>query len=578
MAYYGNRLWVAQGVGQDHGLKIQYSETTDMSASPASWKWRKVAGNIFQGYANYLFPYGKWLLGANGNTLGTVELPPGTGSTDIKVGDDSLNITSIHSHNGVLFCGKPDGVYQITITEETRYGLSGYSTRIINWDGRINSNNGKYVASWNDAIYFSMANGDIVRWNGAVAESVSPMFMTDPPGLLFPNRARNGNITALLATPNFLYCAINGTPSSELEDDRLSSIYRFNGAGWSQLYRVTTEDIGRQSSALAYFNNRIWWGLGKSGDYRDVYFKLPSFGEDRALPESGMDFTPGGAIASPWFDARMPLVEKHFGRILIEGENLETNNSIRIYYQTDGANLTDIGVIGDPTSPNNWTPLTIDGNIYQMESGLYADVQIENPTWTQPTRVISVTDQTTIRVDAEIKANDSIQFSTGGTANVVSSTDAGNGQYDLVLAQPPSGTITTNSTIQVTPGRVSKRFRYMLVLRRPDAEDTRTPIVRAVSIYYRISPRRFLRYIFDIPVNERARIPGYGRPELTNEEMLDALWEAARQSGPCRLQLPNKTDWINVVVDESTAREVDVNWRRGELKMAVFRLVLNETI
>lgn len=236
-------------------------------------------------------------------------------SSPAYIGDTSNDLTNIFLINDELLIGKEDNLFHYA----SDGGLHPYMD-----DLKVarSSNNFKYVAYWQSAVYFSKGTGLGEITNAATFDQMGPLVNTD-------DISKVGTPVGMTADPDFLYVAMDeGTNTHiykgrEVKNDEGGLNWQW--CPWVFLGTETCATIAVcQHSAT---DRRLWFGYGAS----TAYVKIT----DNPTADSNARFTTSGFLRMSYLYGSDPNWDKLFQSVVLETSGCDTGESVQIKYRKD---------------------------------------------------------------------------------------------------------------------------------------------------------------------------------------------------------------------------------------------------
>jgi hypothetical protein len=355
----------------------------------------------------------------------------GDGSTwtgPIEVCPQGFLINGIAGQQDYMFAACDDGLYYVG------YGDAVYS--VAQW-GQLNlgENFGEGMLNWQGALYIPIAQG-IVRYDASTMLPIGPDLGEGLP--IF----RSGTITALAQQNNFLFCVVRANAGQ-------SSVWAYNGQGWHFVTLAPSADLLYFTSI--YYrrdNQRLYLGTNTG-----AIFFVTTIDSPNAANLDALTFTiPYGFWESDWFFGGLRDVDKDFESVMVLGENLDSEHTVKVYWQDDAS----AGVweyLGEITSSGQelrWTSYTTRPSTkgLRLGLGLYAKktLYVEGSPIIRAVRVKfhnMVTDQWRWSIPIQVSNNQTMldgELNDYTAAQMITHLDALTKQVPPVIFQDLTGT------------------------------------------------------------------------------------------------------------------------------------------
>jgi len=238
--------------------------------------------------------------------------------TAVDVGDASTVITSLKPFAQKLYVGKEDGLF---------YHDGVDVVQMIDARSRLWNGNFRQLAEWEGFLYFNILR-QVYKYSETAIVDVTPK--------MYGSRTKEshgyGIPKAFFASPTHLFVGFDGAENS------YPVILAYNGLGWHPIQR------GEADEEL--------YGAGYSPEYDFLLFSAGDGTHVRSLPSMtdlpAPPYAATGAIITPRFDGRMPIVPKAVKAVTLHVQDVDADQKITVQYRKDGAeNWT---TAGDVTS------------------------------------------------------------------------------------------------------------------------------------------------------------------------------------------------------------------------------------
>ncbi len=243
-----------------------------------------------------------------------------------QAGDTTAFITGLAVFQNQLHVFKQDGIYIVEVTGST-YRIAVLLDQFQSFD----VDNGKGNTNWNGFLYYNTTGGGISRFDGATVEALGP-----DRGAIFEEATFQGALDrqefrSLIGTSNWLFAA------GDSEDDN-SQVLAYGGTGWHSFIDAgvvaldTVSHLPALTAANVLATPTLWYNKAE-----EVFYSVVPEGTDNPDDFAAFTYdTNGGFFVTPWFDAKLPDLDKAFYSITVISEKVVASaQEIEVAYQID---------------------------------------------------------------------------------------------------------------------------------------------------------------------------------------------------------------------------------------------------
>ena len=235
-------------------------------------------------------------------------------SSAAYIGDNTSDITNIFLINDNLMLGKWDNLYNYDAD-------GGVHTLMNDLRTAVSTNNFKYVATWQSAVYFSKGNGlgEITAYN--TFSPISPFGDKDDVGKV-------GSCVGISADENYLYVAMDEGTNTHIYKGRETNTA--NGLVWQWCPWVYL--AGSACAVIGFCQHtgtdrRLWFGYGTNTAYVPI--------TDNPTSDSAARFASSGWLRMSYTYGSSQYWDKLFTRSLIDTKGCSTGQTVTGKYRKD---------------------------------------------------------------------------------------------------------------------------------------------------------------------------------------------------------------------------------------------------
>ena len=224
-----------------------------------------------------------------------------TFSSAINVGDLQSRIRGLEVYGdyGNMHVLKENGVYQIIDKKPYKIEVREME-RTTDWrTGAAHTVHGVYLYfSWHDSV---------VRYYNGMLDRVGP----DKAEVGWPTANRAGHFTSLVGYPGLVIGSVDAGVNG------ISSVQAYNGQGWCELYRTSSQRIQKLyiQSIPGTTADRLWISTGRTIVW--VPISIDPFNH----PDGSYDFATQGYLITAWYYLGLQTIDKLFNAIRLVIEN-----------------------------------------------------------------------------------------------------------------------------------------------------------------------------------------------------------------------------------------------------------------
>jgi hypothetical protein len=330
----GDNIYIGQGNSLNYYIMDNFESTSDGGS----------AGRLFALWRGYLYK-------AVDNDV-YYSSDGSTWSNAIQVCFPGFQIRGMAGLGDSLYISCDDGLYRLAPGDIVE--------AVCRW-GTISSSNGEYMLHYQGNIYISL-NKALIKFDGA---NFLPFGVDLGEGL---PEGRLGNIGGLATTNNWILCAIAA-------DDTLypSTVWAHNGQGWHYLMSLPPGMLpkalhyqSRTNNLFVATDKNIVWSLKLSDAAASPFDKhsgIAKYADIYAMPH--------GWVELPRYYGSLREVQKDWESVYIEGENLDSEIFVKVYWKDDDSTYWELlGTFDNGREEIRWSDPATRPNSRSIRIGL----------------------------------------------------------------------------------------------------------------------------------------------------------------------------------------------------------------
>lgn len=250
------------------------------------------------------------------------------------VGDDATPITAMCSHDGKLYCAKPEGIYRIDYPsgKYDKWYMSDCNSVLV-VDFSQDRAGRPWMVSWQGGMYFP-SSGGVYEWKNGSLDNIWQRYIDSGAEQLWLLRfGRRGMWRSCQPTPRGLLLTL------EADRGAKSQLWHYWSGEWTPIAETTQSDadygVKREVFGGIFLDSRgggvgrLFWGCGA----RIARAVWPIWTDDVSCDETARyDWNRTGAVVYPTLGLDKPGMKKDWRKVRVISRNMDASDAEMVFW------------------------------------------------------------------------------------------------------------------------------------------------------------------------------------------------------------------------------------------------------